>query len=178
MAHVFNLSAEELTTRFLAPLVNGRELVYQELEWLPRKTTVTIYEGPELPVEQLGMGRGWGNVQRSGTDVTQRILEQARERLARHPSLDPLQERLSGRLSAGPMELSAVVALADDLLGGRVSERLAVAEQAVWEMVYRGQAALVVEGTAVDRDRARELLLLADSWFGDGVWIASGPGAV
>jgi hypothetical protein len=174
IAHVFNLSAEELTARFLAPLVNGRDLVYEGLEWTARKTTVTVYEGPELGVEQLGIGRGWGNAQRSGTDVTERILEHTRERVARHPALDPLQERLSGRLSAGPMELRGVIALADDLLGGRVSERLAVAEQAVWEMLYREKVGLVVDGTAVlDRDRARELLLVADSWFGDGVWIES-----
>lgn len=171
MAHVFNLSAEELTTRFLAPLVAGRELEYEGHEWVARKTKVTVFEGPELSAADMGIGRGWGNVQRSCTEVTERILEQVRERAARHPALDPLQERLAGRLSAGPMELRAAIALADDLLDGRVSERLAVAEQAVWEMLYRDQAALVVDGAAVGRDRARELLLLADSWFGDGVWI-------
>ncbi len=139
MTRAFNLTAEELTGRFLAPLVNGRELVYNDREWSPRKTTVTVYEAPELPVEQIGMGRGWGNVQRSGTDVTERILSRARGQKARHPALDRLQARLAGRLSAGPVTLGEVLVLADDLMhGSRVSERLAVAELAVWELLARG----------------------------------------
>jgi len=164
MARAFNLTAEELTGRFLAPLVNGRELVYNDREWLPRKTTVTVYEGPELPVEQMGMGRGWGNVQRTGTDVTDRLLGQAREQAARHPALDRLLERLTGRLSAGPVTLAEVVGLTD---GRRVSERVAVAEMAVWELLQGGRATLVSEGAPVDS----EVLLRPESWVQDAVWI-------
>lgn len=174
MARAFNLTAEELTGRFLAPLVNGRELIYNDREWLPRKTTVTIYEGPELPVEQMGMGRGWGNVQRNGTDVTDRILRQAREQTARHPALDRLQERLAGRLSGGPVTLGEVVALADDLTEGqRVSERLAVAELAVWELLQRGRAMLLADGVAVESEHWREVLLKSESWFCHAVCIKS-----
>jgi hypothetical protein len=172
MARAFNLSAEELTGRFLAPLVNGRELIYNDREWSPRKTTVTIYEGPELPVEQMGMGRGWGNVQRSGTDVTERILRQARGHSERHPALDRLQERLAGRLSAGPVTLGEVLVLADDLMdGSRVSERLAVAELAVWELLARGHGSLLADGVAVKPERRQEVLMRSDSWLGEDVCI-------
>jgi len=174
MARAFNLTAEELTARFLAPLVNGRELIYNDREWSPRKTTVTIYEGPELAVEQMGMGRGWGNVQRSGTDVTDRVLSQAREQTARHPALDRLAERLAGRLSAGPVALGEVVVLADDLMEGRlVSERLAVAERAVWELLQGGRATLLADGVAVSGERWREVLTRSGSWLQEDVWIES-----
>jgi hypothetical protein len=172
MARAFNLTAAELTDRFLAPMVNGRELIYNDREWSPRKTTVTIYEGPELPVEQMGMGRGWGNVQRSGTDVTERILRQARGQTARHPALDRLQERLAGRLSASPVTLGEVLALADDLMdASRVSERLAVAELAVWELLARGEGSLLADGVAVEPERRQEVLMRSESWLGGAVCI-------
>ncbi len=176
MARAFNLTAEELTGRFLAPLVNGRELVYNDREWLPRKTTVTIYEGPELPVEQIGMGRGWGNVQRSGTDVTERILSRARERVARHPALDRLQERLATSLEAGPVRLAEVVVLADDLMGDRrVSERLAVAELAVWELLQGDRGTLRADGVVVQAERWQEVLLRFGSWRGEAVCVQRRP---
>jgi len=173
MARAFNLSADELTRRFLAPLVNGRELIYEDREWTARKTTVTVYEGPELPIEQMGMGRGWGNVQRSGTDVTERVLQHAREQTARHPALDRLQERLAGRLSVGAIPIADVIGLADDLMGGRLSERLAVAELAVWEMLHHGRASLLEDGVTVEPERWQEVLLQSDSWLGEAVRIES-----
>lgn len=175
LASVFNLSDEELTRRFLAPLVNGRELVHEGQEFQPRKTRVTIIEGPELPVEQMGMGRGWGNVQRGGTDVTERLLRQARAQTARHPALDPLLERLAGRMAAGPAPLPEVVALTDELMPGRlVSERLAVAEQAVWELLHGGRGALSsVDGGEVEPERWRETLVLSESWLGGAVRVES-----
>jgi hypothetical protein len=173
MARAFNLTPDELTRRFLAPLVNGRELIYEDREWLPRKTTVTVYEGPELAVEQMGMGRGWGNVQRSGADVTERVLRHAREQTARHPVLDRLQERVVGRLSVGAIPIAEVIGLADDLMGGRLSERLAVAELAVWEMLHHGRASLLDDGVLVAPERWQEILLRSDTWLGGGVWIES-----
>ena len=142
MARAFNLTAEELTDRFLTPLVNGRGLIYNDREWTPRKTTVTIYEGPELPVEQMGMGRGWGNVQRGGTDVTERILRQARGQKARHPALDRLQARLAGRLSAGP-----VTARRGPRAGGRPDARFA-RQRAVGRRRARGLGVAGTRGRA------------------------------
>ena len=174
LARAFNLTEAELTARFLAPLVNGRELIYSDREWSPRKTKVTVYEGPELPVEQMGLGRGWGNVQRNGTDVTDRILAQARAQTARHPALDRLQERLTGRMSVGAVPLADVVGLADQLMDGhRVSEQLAVAETAVWEMLHGERASLLDDDSVVEPARWQELLLRSDSWLGAGVRILS-----
>ena len=73
-ARAFNLSEEELSRRFLAPLRAGQTLAYGDREWEPAKTKLTIYEGRELGPEEIGLGRGWQNVARSGTEVTERML--------------------------------------------------------------------------------------------------------
>src|SRR5262249_47940544 len=127
----------------------------------------------ELPLERMGMGRGWGNVQRSGTDVTERVLRQARVQTSRHPALDRLEERLAGRLSVGAIPIAGVIALADRLMGGRLSERLAVAELAVWEMLHQGRACLLEDDVVVGQERWQELLLRSDSWLRGGVCIES-----
>lgn len=148
MARAFNLSADELNGRFIAPLRAGQTIVYADREWLPAKTKVTIYEARELGPEEIGLDRGWGNVTRDGRDVTVEVLARtpvaARE--PRAPEVDQMKERLLGRLAGGPVGLGEAVGLADDLLPDRrVSERLAVAELAVWELLHEQRVALIDE---------------------------------
>jgi len=50
-----------------------------EQRWDPTQAKLTVLEGPELPLDQLTMGRGWRAAQRQGEDVTQRVLAAARE---------------------------------------------------------------------------------------------------
>ncbi len=45
-----------------------------ERKWAPERAKLTIYEGPELRPDEIGVGRGWGNVTKYGTDVTGRLL--------------------------------------------------------------------------------------------------------
>jgi hypothetical protein len=72
----FNLSDEDV--RSLAKLwVAGNLLLVGDRKWNPHDAKLTILEGPELPVGQLAMGRGWRNAERAGEDVTQRVLREA-----------------------------------------------------------------------------------------------------
>ncbi|MGH2912749.1 MAG: hypothetical protein ACRDJ3_09780, partial [Solirubrobacteraceae bacterium] len=41
--------------------------------------TITVIEGPELPLQQLSMGRGWRSAKRQGKDVTEELLAAARQ---------------------------------------------------------------------------------------------------
>ncbi len=75
----FNLGERELWTRFLAPLMADQDFTLEGHDFTPRKTRITIYDGPELRPDQLGMGRGWQNVERTGSDVTAAVLARARE---------------------------------------------------------------------------------------------------
>ncbi len=137
VARAFNLREQEVVARFLRPLLAGRALTYSDRDWDPKRTKLTVLEGPELGLEELGIGRGWANAQRSGSDVTERLIARARELTARPPELDRLKERIVGRIDAGPLPLTRVVVLTAELMPGRrASERLSVAELAVWELLH------------------------------------------
>jgi hypothetical protein len=147
VAHAFNLPEQDVTVRVLSPLLAGRPFKYAEREWEPRKTKLTVLEGPELRLEEIGMGRGWANAQRSGTDVTERLIARAREQNARPPELDRLKQRIVGRIDAGPLPLQRVVLLTAELMPGRrASDRLALAEIAVWELLHERVVVLMAGG--------------------------------
>jgi hypothetical protein len=167
VSRAFNLGERELRDRFLLPLASGRPLVYADREWEPRKTKVTVYEAPELRPDEIGMGRGWANVTRSGSDVTERLLAELRSGPDRPPALGPLKERMLDHLADGPLALADAVGMADDLLDGhRASERLAVAERAVWELLHEGALELLADRDSppVGRDAWEPLLLSWTAW--------------
>ncbi len=180
-ARAFNLSEDELESRFLVSFRAGRTFSYEDREWDPSETQLTVFEAGRLRPDQIGMGRGWANVQKRGTDVTTRLLGSAPPQTAatvaedsprsqpdprRPPGIDRLQERLIGRLGAGPLELHAAVTMAAELLPGhRASEQLALAEQAVWEMLHRAGVGLEVDGRLALREEWERLLLTIDTWL-------------
>jgi hypothetical protein len=141
----FNLTEEELQRTFLGPLRAGRTITYAEREWEPGRTRLTIYEGRALGPEEIGLGRGWQNVMRTGSEVTERLLGAAPAAQAERPAtVDRLKERMLGRLTAGPQTLAEVVEMSDALLpGARPSQRLNVAELAVWELLHEGTVELI-----------------------------------
>ena len=141
----FNLSERELWVQFLAPLMAGREFTFEGHDFIPRKTRIKVYEGPELRPDQLGMGRGWQNVERTASDVTERVLEHARAFAAdaAEPVVDPLRERVIGRLSAGNVSLDEIEAMAADLLpGSGKSERHAATQRVALALLESGAAQL------------------------------------
>jgi hypothetical protein len=43
-------------------------------KWNPNQAKLKILEGPEIPLDQLTMGRGWRVAERQGEDVSKRVL--------------------------------------------------------------------------------------------------------
>jgi hypothetical protein len=162
----FNMSEQQLSARFLAPLLADQEFTYEGHDWTPRKVRIRIFDGPELQTYQLGMGRGWQEVERKYADVTEAVLEAARSRATAvtdqpaaptqptspthsdapsqpQDTVDPLRERLIGRLFAGPVPFEDVVKMAAELMPGSSSEaQLAAAERAAVELLQAGGARL------------------------------------
>ncbi|MGB8879441.1 MAG: hypothetical protein WCD11_24215, partial [Solirubrobacteraceae bacterium] len=73
----FNLTRQELDARILGPWVSGGRVELDDRRWTSDRARLTIYEGPVLTGDQLGLGRGWANVTRQGEDVTERLLAEA-----------------------------------------------------------------------------------------------------
>ncbi|MCW3025877.1 MAG: hypothetical protein JWM29_1309 [Solirubrobacterales bacterium] len=77
----FNLTEPELRALTL-PWAREQVVEVGERKWSPQQAKLTILEGPQIPVEQLSMGRGWRTAQRDGEDVTERLLDEARRVVA------------------------------------------------------------------------------------------------
>jgi hypothetical protein len=76
----FNLSQQELA-HIVQPWVREQVVDMGERKWSPHLAKLTILEGPKLEVTELSMGRGWRSAQRRSEDVTQRVLDAAKEAL-------------------------------------------------------------------------------------------------
>ena len=77
----FNLTEQALHETVLDAWARGESVEVGERTWNPQQANLTVIEGPELPVEQLSMGRGWRNALRQGTDATAELLTGTRTRL-------------------------------------------------------------------------------------------------
>jgi hypothetical protein len=86
----FNLSEGELRA-LVAPWVGEQWVELGERKWNCNQATLTIVEGPQLPVQKLSMGRGWRTAQREGEDVTERVLAAAKSEIeaAAQPPASP-----------------------------------------------------------------------------------------
>ena len=171
----FNLTEEDLRRRILAPWTAGAIVRSGERQWAPERAKLTIYEGPELRPDEIGMGRGWGNVTKHGTEVTAQLLAdsgRAQEATALPPptsELDHCKQEIVRRAAEGELELGECIAIAGSLrFGSRVSERLALAEQAVWELLHAGSIELEGDGADPGADAAdwQRVLLDWDAWSG------------
>lgn len=77
-ARAFNLSRERLHAQILVPWVRGNSVELDQQTFAPERAKLKIYEGPELLTVDMGMGRGWQNVERRGEDVTEHELQTAK----------------------------------------------------------------------------------------------------
>lgn len=169
-ARAFNLTREELEARIVGPWTSGAVVDLDDRRWTSDRAKLTIYEGPELSGDQLGLGRGWANVTRSGADVTARVLA---ERAQAAPVID-LKRELLERCAYGPVPLRRLVELAGERYPqSRVSERLALCEQTAWELLHEGAVRLVRAGATVERSGWQEALLRWEAWIGDMVTVES-----
>ena len=171
-ARAFNLSREELEGRILEPWVTGAPIQLQDRRWTSEKAKLTILEGPELRPDEIGLGRGWNNAARSGTDVTDSVLEEA-QRIRGVPA-DELKEAIIAACAGSPIALAQVVAVAAAREPQRrPSELLAAAEQGVWELLHAGRLRLLHHGDEVARERWQAVLLSWSSWTGGDVTVAA-----
>jgi hypothetical protein len=74
----FNLTDRQLHEAILDAWARGDWIELGERKWSPHQAKLTVLDGPELPVDQLSMGRGWRNAARQGRDVTEELLAAVR----------------------------------------------------------------------------------------------------
>jgi len=124
----FNMDERQLM-EIVVPFSRGQEISLGEQTWDPKHTTLTVIEAPELPVGQLAPGRGWGNVERTGRDVTADVLARVAESDAKAAAAPGELAGLLGAHGARLLdEWRAVATRSPDL---QPSEALALAELAL-----------------------------------------------
>ncbi|MDQ6605475.1 MAG: hypothetical protein M3Z06_02890 [Actinomycetota bacterium] len=177
VARSFNLTRTQLDSRILAPWLAGRAVEIDDRKFSPDRAKLKIIEGPALRTDEIAIGRGWANAERAGQDATRRLLARTSTGPASGDANAPLEEFKERVLHASTgqrLELGGVVALAAQRSArSRASECLALAEQAVWELLHQRRAALFgPEGEPVPRERWEEVVLAWGTWATDGT---SGP---
>lgn len=191
----FNLSEQELRA-IVEPWTRDPWVELGERKWRSETAKLTVLEGPQIPLEQLSMGRGWRVVQRSSKDVTERVLaaaKQAGASTSREPTqhsppdaalvADSLGLELLALLGNEPAPLSQAWRLAVARFPERSpSECLALAEGAVGSLLRAGLIVLLqtspndprgdgdshADGERVREGDADRLLRALDSWAGHG----------
>jgi len=164
VARAFNLNREELDARFVRPWVAGTIIEHDERRWAPDKVRMTIYEGPELRLDEIGLGRGWGNVVKTSKDVTATVLADAERGAQARPEVEALKGAIA-EVAANPLAGDDVWALAAAAHPAwRASEQLELAEQAVWEMLYQGRLTMSLGGEPVPQERWQAIVLSWTTW--------------
>jgi hypothetical protein len=166
IARAFNLSREELESRFLRPWVSGAIIEHEDRRWSPERSRLKVLEGPELPRAELGMGRGWAAASKNSADVTDALIAQTRRGAEARPEVEALKDALA-EVAATPLGFQDVMALAAAAHPHwRASQQLELAEQAVWEMLHQGRLAMTVNGSSVRRERWQPIVLSWATWAG------------
>lgn len=143
VAREFNMDREQLDARVVAPWVRGQLVVLGDRKWAPERAKLVIYEGRALAPDEIGMGRGWGNVTKSADDVTARVLAEARGTVLEPPALETLKAEILARSAEGPLTMPRVLDLAGELRSDlSATERVELAARAIWELLQDGSLAL------------------------------------
>ena len=139
VAHAFNLSRPDLDRAVLDAWRRGEEVVFGDRRWPPEKAALKVYEGPFLSGPDLAFGRGWTNAVKRGEDVTGRLLAAVGTLSAPpvSPALDAIRREILAQCRAGRIGVHQVLWLTNRWYPERrVSERLALAETAVWGLLH------------------------------------------
>jgi hypothetical protein len=151
LARAVNLTREDLDARIVLPWVAGDSVELDDRQWSSERARMTIYEGPELTSDQMGLGRSWGNVTRAGRDVTEQVLAEAEQQVVRAPrgavsptaAVHQLEQQILDRCRSGPIVVGDVIGLVNDLHPEwRVSDRIALAERSIWELLHADRLAM------------------------------------
>ncbi|MGH2870590.1 MAG: hypothetical protein ACRDNK_23860, partial [Solirubrobacteraceae bacterium] len=168
VARAFNLTRAELDLRFARPWVSGSPVDHDDRRWTPEKARLIIFEGPELRTEAMGLGRGWANVGRTSQDVTETVLAEAQRGAEGRSTVEMFKVTLAGAARSSITLADVMELVSAEYPAWRVSERLALAEQAVWEMLHQGHLTLSDLDGAIESERWQPLLLRWSSWTGSG----------
>jgi hypothetical protein len=168
VARAFNLERNQLEKQILGPWVRRGAATLDDRRFTRDRGKIKIYQAPELGGEELGLGRGWSNVARTGEDVTAALLEAAQREATRDPAVEQLKGELLPRLEQTlPLPLPDAVRVAAALQPAvSSSTALARAEQAVWELLHENAIELLAEHQPVERQRWQSLLLDWETWAG------------
>jgi hypothetical protein len=169
VSRAFNLDREALETRFLKPFVAGELIEYDDRRWGAEKTRVTVLEGPEVSRVDRGLGRGWGMATKHGRDVTEQVLAEAYRGADARPEVEALKDAIAevARTRLTFPDAIALAAVRQPLW--RASEQLALAEQAVWELLHQGRLQMLDAGDQpLSSDRWQPIVLRWSTWAGDG----------
>jgi hypothetical protein len=165
----FNLSREELDERILRPWVAGERVELNDRRWAPDRATLVIYEAPMLEVAEMGLGRGWQNATRTGRDVTDQLLTESRAVGDDAPTAQDFKAEIATRAAAGEMPLTGLVELAGEWYPqSRVSERIALCERVVWELLHSVPVTLTRGGDALQAYEWQAVLLTWSTWADNG----------
>jgi hypothetical protein len=85
----FNMSGQEIGV-VLLEWVRERVVELGEQKWRPEETEITVLEGPEVPVGEMSLARGWRRAEREGRDVTEQVLAEAREHSSGGDAREPV----------------------------------------------------------------------------------------
>ena len=108
------MDEQKLRRTVVEPWRHGGPVELGDHQWDPGESALKILEGPELSQPELALGRGWGNAERSGTDVTTRVLREAAAEalvvvvVAETPSSHEAATRLLSQIGARTEDWAAV----------------------------------------------------------------------
>jgi hypothetical protein len=83
----FNMSERELFDSVVLGWAQEKWIEMGDRKWNANQAKLIVLEGPHLPLEELAMGRGWRNAERHSKDVTEQVIERARQ--ASQPPMAP-----------------------------------------------------------------------------------------
>jgi hypothetical protein len=167
VARAFNLSREQIDTRIIGPWASNTPIELDDRRWAPERARLTVYEGRELRSDELGLGRGWANVTRTAEDVTARLLAETEPGVAPQASVEAFKRETVRMCAAAPMSLGRIVAQAGESHPElRVSELVALVEQAVWELLHERRLQMRRAGASVDKADWRSVLFSWSQWAG------------
>lgn len=163
-ARVFNLDRAELDTRFVRPWVQGAMIDHDERRWAPERTRLKVLLGPAVRLDELGLGRGWGQATKDSEDVTDVVTADAERGARARPEVESLKQQIA-QAAGQVITFGSVAALAGAAHPGwRASEQLSVAEQAVWEMLHQERLTMEAGGEPVQRAQWQEVVLRFSTW--------------
>lgn len=166
VARAFNLSREELDAQFARPWASGTVVRFEDRAWNPEKGRLTVYEGPEVRSEDMGRGRGWATVGRTSAEVTETIMAEAARGTETRSAVETFKAIVHDAART-PVPFAEVIALAAaEHPGHRASECLAMAEQAVWELLHQRNVAICVAGEEVAPEGWEAIVLRWETWAG------------